>query len=110
VNYQNARNLEEYVRLLDTDQLQLWRALPLTEKQKLVREMILQLKTGSLDTGYFQDKFDVDVWKEFQPVYQRLEEGELLKRNNGKVELTRQGLLQVDHLLGEFFESAVPAS
>ena len=29
VNYQNARNLEEYVRLLDTEQLQLWRVLPL---------------------------------------------------------------------------------
>jgi oxygen-independent coproporphyrinogen-3 oxidase len=104
VNYQNARNLEEYVRLLDTDQLQLWRALPLTEKQRLVREMILQLKTGSLDTGYFRDKFSVDVWKEFQPVYERLEKGEFLNRNNGKIALTRQGLLQVDHLLGEFFE------
>jgi oxygen-independent coproporphyrinogen-3 oxidase len=104
VNYQNARNLEEYVRLLDTDQLQLWRALPLTPKQRLVREMILQLKTGLLDTGYFHDKFGVDVWREFQPVYERLETGEFLKRNNGKVELTRRGLLQVDHLLGEFFE------
>jgi oxygen-independent coproporphyrinogen-3 oxidase len=110
VNYQNARNLEEYVRLLDTDQLQLWRALPLTKKQKLIREMILQLKTGSLDTGYLHNKFGVDVWKEFQRVYERLEKREFLKRNNGKIDLTRRGLLQVDHLLGEFFESNAPAA
>ena len=29
--------------------------------------MILQLKTGALDTAYFQQKFGVDVWNEFQP-------------------------------------------
>jgi oxygen-independent coproporphyrinogen-3 oxidase len=72
--------------------------------------MILQLKTGSLDTGYLHNKFGVDVWKEFQRVYERLEKREFLKRNNGKIDLTRRGLLQVDHLLGEFFESNAPAA
>ena len=66
--------------------------------------MVLQLKTGALDTAYFQRKFGVDVWQEFQPVYQRLSEEELLQRHNGTIELTRRGLLQVDHFLSEFFE------
>jgi oxygen-independent coproporphyrinogen-3 oxidase len=104
VNFQNARNIEDYIRVLETDQLQLWRALPLTPKQRLIREMILQLKTGWLDTGYFERKFGVDVWEEFQPVYERLREKEMLARLDQRIELTRDGLLQVDHFLPEFFE------
>ena len=64
----------------------------------------LQLKTGWLDTGYFRKKFGVDVWNEFRPVYEGLEEKDLLKRQNGNVSLTRRGLLEVDHFLIDFFE------
>jgi coproporphyrinogen III oxidase-like Fe-S oxidoreductase len=67
-------------------------------------EMVLQLKTGTLDTAYFQKKYAVDVWNEFQPVYENLRENDLLQRDNGTIRLTRPGLLQVDHFLVEFFE------
>ena len=87
----------------------LWRALALTPKQKLIREMILQLKTGALDAAYFRRKFDVDVWQEFQSVYERLSQEEMLRRDNGTIELTRRGLLQVDHFLSEFFEPELKA-
>jgi coproporphyrinogen III oxidase-like Fe-S oxidoreductase len=66
--------------------------------------MVLQLKTGTLDTRYFQDKFAVDVWQEFQPVYEDLQAEHLLERNNGTIRLTRPGLLVVDHFLVNFFE------
>jgi len=104
VHFQNAHNFEEYIRLLEADQLPLLRALPLTQKQMLIREMILQLKTGALDTSYFQRKFGVDVWSEFQPIYERLGEEQMLERQNGTIALTRRGLLQVDHFLADFFE------
>jgi len=104
VNFQNAHQIEQYMRLLETDQLQLCRALPLTPKQSLIREMILQLKTGSLDLEYFSRKFSADVWQEFQPVYARLSEEKLLERKDERVELTRRGLLEVDHFLSDFFE------
>jgi oxygen-independent coproporphyrinogen-3 oxidase len=104
VHFQNAHNFEEYISLLDADQLPIVRALPLTPKQRLIREMILQLKTGALDTQYFASKFGVDVWKEFEPAYVQLGEYGLLRRDNGTIHLTRQGLLQVDHFLSDFFE------
>jgi oxygen-independent coproporphyrinogen-3 oxidase len=103
-HYQNVHNFEDYVRELEGGRLPLWRALALTPKQRLIREMILQLKTGALDANYFNRKFGVDVWREFQPAYERLSREEMLRRNNGTIELTRRGLLQVDHLLSEFFE------
>ena len=104
VNFQNAHNFEEYVGILNTDKLPLLRAVSLTPKQRLIREMILQLKTGSLDTAYFRDKFAVDVWQEFRAVYERLSEEKLLESENETITLTRRGLLEVEHFLLEFFE------
>jgi len=104
VNFQNAHNFEDYLRILNEDRLPLLRAVALTPKQRLIREMILQLKTGSLDTGYFQKKFGIDVWSDFRPVYEILEEKNLLQRQNGTIALTRRGLLEVDGLLPNFFE------
>jgi oxygen-independent coproporphyrinogen-3 oxidase len=104
VNFQNAHNFEEYVRILNEDRLPLYRAVSLTPKQRLIREMVLQLKTGRLDTDYFQRKFGVDVWQEFQPVYEELKGKDLLGRDHGSISLTRQGLLEVDHFLLDFFE------
>src|SRR5215813_6576731 len=51
VNFQNAHNFEEYVRIINEDRLPLLRAVSLTPKQRLIREMVLQLKTGALDTS-----------------------------------------------------------
>src|SRR5262249_16456890 len=104
VHFQNAHNFEDYVRVVETGELPLWRALRLTPRQKLIREVVLQLKTGSLDLDYFRRKFGVDVWDEFEPVYRRLETAGYLIRRDATIELTRSGLFQVDHFLPEFFE------
>ena len=109
VHFQNAHSFEEYLALLEKDQLPLLRALTLTPKQKLIREMILQLKTGAIDRQYFRGKFGVDVWNEFQPVYERLNDDKLIECRNGTIALTRSGLLQVDHFLYEFFEPELKA-
>jgi oxygen-independent coproporphyrinogen-3 oxidase len=104
VNFQNAHNFEEYLRLLNSDQLPLLRAVSLTPSQRLIREMVLQLKTGRLDTTYFNNKFGVDIWREFQPVYERLRSEQMVERDDETIRLTRRGLLEVDHFLIEFFE------
>lgn len=104
VHYQNAARFEDYVKILETGQLPLWRALRLTEKQRLIREMVLQLKTGAIEIDYFRRKFGVDVWAEFEPVYESLKGEQMLERRNGSIALTRRGLLEVDRFLSEFFE------
>ena len=104
VNFQNAHNFEEYVRILNTNKLPLLRAVSLTPKQRLIREMILQLKTGSLEIDYFRKKFGVDVWQEFQAVYEQLSKAGLLERKDKAITLTRRGLMEVERFLLEFFE------
>jgi oxygen-independent coproporphyrinogen-3 oxidase len=104
VHFQNVSSFEKYTRLLDSDQLPLSRALAMTPKEKLIRETVLQLKTGLLDARYFREKFAVEIWNEFQPVFKRLQETGLVELNDDTIALTRRGLLQVDHFLPEFFE------
>lgn len=109
VHFQNAHSFEEYIALIDKNELPLYRALTLTPKQKLIREMILQLKTGVLELSYFQNKFGVDVWNEFSSVFEPLRSDGFLERDSARITLTRKGLLQVDHFLSEFFEPELKA-
>jgi oxygen-independent coproporphyrinogen-3 oxidase len=103
VHVQNVDTWEAYVEHLDRNELPLGRAFPVGPRERLIREMILQLKTGRLDVGYFQKKFGVDVQREFAEGFEQLAADGNLIGNDG-VELTRKGLLQVDRLLPTFFE------
>jgi oxygen-independent coproporphyrinogen III oxidase len=104
VHMQNVDSWEQYVGLLEKGELPLNRALPVKPRELLIREMILQLKTGRVDTGYFQRKFESAILEDFAEAFGRLQEEGHLTVNDGHVELTRQGLLQVDRLLPAFFE------
>jgi oxygen-independent coproporphyrinogen-3 oxidase len=104
VHLQNVDSWEEYVARLDRGELPLGRALPVTPRQLLIREMILQLKTGRLESSYFQRKFGVDILSEFNDGFAELESAEFLTRTDNGVLLTRKGLLQADRLLPTFFE------
>jgi oxygen-independent coproporphyrinogen-3 oxidase len=104
VHVQNVDSWEKYVAMLEQGQLPLGRALTVAPHQGLLREMMLQLKTGSLQAGYFQRKFGTDILKQFAAGFDHLARDGFLTVHDGGVELTRDGLLQVDRLLPTFFE------
>jgi oxygen-independent coproporphyrinogen-3 oxidase len=104
VHMQNVDSWEQYVGMLDKGELPLHRALPVKTRELLIREMILQLKTGRLDTAYFRTKFSSDIVEDFADGFSRLAEEGLLTLADGSIELTRAGLLQIDRLLPVFFE------
>jgi oxygen-independent coproporphyrinogen-3 oxidase len=104
VHVQNVDTWEQYVALLDKGELPLGRALPVQPRELLIREMILQLKTGRLEGDYFRRKFDSNILDAFPEGFAHLAEAGFLRQSNGDVEVTREGLLQVDRLLPEFFE------
>jgi oxygen-independent coproporphyrinogen-3 oxidase len=90
--------------MLQRDELPLGRALPVDRHHRLIREMILQLKTGRLEAAYFQEKFNTNIRELFDEGFAQLEqEGYLVSTAEG-FELTRSGLLQVDRLLPIFFD------
>src|SRR5262249_25114972 len=104
VHVQNVDRWEEYVGLLEENELPLNHALPVGARERLIREMILQLKTGRVDGEYFRQKFATDILDDFANAFARLAEAGYLTFANGGVRMTRTGLLQVDRLLPEFFD------
>jgi oxygen-independent coproporphyrinogen-3 oxidase len=106
VHYQNLAEWEQYLgALLEGNCLPLGRAMRPTEHQLLVREMILQLKRGYLDAGYFRDKFGTDILDEWSDVWRQHADDEMLTVDGDRIELTRKGLLHADALLPPFFEA-----
>lgn len=106
VHGQNTANWQRYLELIEAGKLPLERAHPTTAHERLTREMILQLKTGHLQAEYFHRKFGVDILEHFAGAYAILETQGMLVTGPDTVELTRNGLLQVDSLLPEFYAEA----
>jgi oxygen-independent coproporphyrinogen III oxidase len=104
VHLQNVDRWDEYVGMLDRGELPLNRALPVRPRELLIREMILQLKTGRLDVAYFRRKFGTDGLESFAEPFRRLADEGNVVLHDDRVEVTRAGLLQVDRLLPAFFE------
>lgn len=104
VHYQNVADLEKYLGTIESGQLPLGRGFIPTPHQKLVREMILLLKRGFLETSYFQNKFGVDIIANWKNVWDGYVAEGLAKIDGQRIELTMDGLLRADSLLPAFFE------
>ena len=89
---------------VERGELPLYRGMRPTPHQLLVRELILQLKTGKLDAGYFRNKFGVDVVDHWRDAWQEYTAEGWLNVDGDRITLTRAGLLRVDALLPAFFE------
>lgn len=103
-HYQNVDTYGAYLDSVRAGNLPVRRALPLRPKDRLHREVILQLKTGRLDAGYFSKKFGVDLWTHFKGPLEDLHKQGLLACNGKNVQLTRDALLKVDEFLPAFFQ------
>ena len=104
VHYQNLAEWAGYVGALERGELPLWRGMRPTRHQLLVRELILQLKTGRIERAYFRDKFGADIIDDWRDVWDQYQTDGLLHVDPESIELTRAGLLRVDALLPAFFE------
>ncbi len=89
VHYQNQPDWAGYVGAIDRGELPLSRGLKPTPHQLLIREMILQLKTGQLDAGYFRDKFSTDIVDHWRSAWQEYESDGYLTVHGDDIRLTR---------------------
>jgi oxygen-independent coproporphyrinogen-3 oxidase len=102
-HFQNQHDFEPYVAMLREGRLPLCRALTPTPEERLIREMVLQFKLGQISRAYFQDKFGADVLDRFAEPLAALQREGVLVVDGDRLRLTREGLLQVDRLVREFF-------
>jgi oxygen-independent coproporphyrinogen-3 oxidase len=104
VHIQNVDTWEQYIEKLDAGQLPLGRAFPTTARDRLIRELVLLLKTGHLDVQYFRTKYSVDIRDEFSTAFDKLQTGGWLTITGESVDCTPDGLMQIDRHLPAFFD------
>ena len=104
VHMQNLDSWGPYVAAINEGRLPLNRAYRPTDEERLIRELVLQLKLGSIRPGYFHDKYGVDIHDRFTaPLASLQADGYLAESSTDRVRLSRGGLLRVDSLLPRFF-------
>ena len=103
VNFQNEPDWERYLRKIGEEALPIYRALTPTPEERMIRELILQMKRGHVDGGYFRGKFGIDIQQRFAGPFGKLQQEGFLALDGKDARLNRRGLLQVDTLLYEFF-------
>ena len=102
-HYQNHHDFDPYVEQLGNGELPVYRALTPSDDERLIREFILQLKLGSVSLQYFTDKFGTNPAERFAEPLQQIADWGFLSIEGDRVNINREGLLQVDRLLHEFF-------
>ena len=102
-HYQNEHDFDPYLRKLTESNLPVYRALTPTDEEQLIRELVLQLKLGHVSRAYFQKKFHAEITERFAAPIQTLRDWGYLTVEGDQVRLNREGLLQVDRLVHEFF-------
>ncbi|RPH57587.1 MAG: coproporphyrinogen III oxidase family protein [Acidobacteria bacterium] len=104
VHMQNADTWETYRDAVTRGEIPLSRAYRPTDEERLIRELVLQLKRGSIQPSYFQDTYHVNVLERFREPFASLAaDGFLREASDDLVALSREGLLRVDVLLRRFF-------
>jgi oxygen-independent coproporphyrinogen-3 oxidase len=101
---QNLDKWDTYADAIDRGALPLSRAYRPTDDERLVRELVLQLKLGSVRPAYFREKYHVDILDRFRESLDSLDtDGYLATANAERVSLTRDGLLHAVILPPRFF-------
>src|ERR1700730_945034 len=104
VHMQNMDTWETYSEAVGGGAIPLRRAYRPTQEERMIRELVLQLKLGRVRPGYFSAKYGTDILRRFHDPFASLKaEGYLAAANDDQVTLTREGLLRVDVLLPRFF-------
>jgi len=103
VHFQNEHDQGPYLERVERGELPLSRAMRPTDEERLIREMVLQMKLGRVSRAYFRSKFGVEIAERFAGPLGRLAGEGLLSVDPEWIRYSREGLLQVDSLLPEFF-------
>jgi oxygen-independent coproporphyrinogen-3 oxidase len=103
VHYQNHHDFDPYVQRVNSGGFPTFRALTPSRDERFIREFILQLKLGQVSRDHFARKFGVDPVVRFAEPIQRLQDWGFVSVKGDAIRINREGLLQVDKLLHEFF-------
>ena len=102
-HFQNLTEFTQYLEAIQRGDLPVSRAMTTTEEERMIRELILQLKLGRVSRSYFAEKFRVNIAERFRQEFEDLRLKGLLSEQGDWFVLSRDALLKVDTLLHAFF-------
>jgi oxygen-independent coproporphyrinogen-3 oxidase len=102
-HFQNITEFTQYLEAIEAGNLPISRAMTTTEEERMIRELILQMKLGRVSQQYFADKFGVHIGERFAAEWEDLRAKGLLTDEGDWLTLSREALLKVDTLLHAFF-------
>lgn len=103
VHYQNHADIGPYMSALDAGALPVHRAYRTSAEERYRREFMLRLKFGQVSASYYVEKYGRDPREDLREPLHALERTGFLSIEGDRIQLSRDGLLQVDRLLQEFF-------
>ena len=104
VHMQNLDTWDAYAAAINRGVLPLSRAYRPTAEERMIRELVLQLKLGKVQPPYFARKYGVNLLERFKDQLTQLTaDGFVASADEDAITLTRPGLLRVDTLLPRFF-------
>ena len=106
VHYQNETHWDDYLAAVEAGRMPLVRGLRPTPRELLIRELVLGLKRGRLDTSRLRRKFGIDPLVEWSRQWDSLAAEGAAAVAGTDIVLSRAGILRVDALLPRFFEPA----
>jgi oxygen-independent coproporphyrinogen-3 oxidase len=103
VNHQNLASLSRYLEAVEANRLPLWRGYAMTDDERCVRELVLQLKLGRVEAAWFRERFGPGALERFTDRLLDFAALGYLEVDDEGVTVTRQGLLRIDRLLPAFY-------
>ncbi len=103
VHYQNEAHMQPYLEHVRAGDLPVSRALRISRQEAMIRQFVLKMKLGRLETKPFRERFGIDVTERWGDSLELFRKHGLLAFDRDAIQLTREGLLQVDRLLHAFF-------
>jgi len=103
VHYQNEHHIDPYIEQVQRGEMPIRRAMCINDEEAMIRQFVLQMKLGRVETAPFKQRFGVDLTHRFSDRLREYRDKGWLNFDDVAIELSRDGLLQVDSLLHGFF-------
>lgn len=103
IHLQNQADMQPYIETIERGESAIFRAYATSPEERFIREFILKMKLGSVKPSYYKQKFGEDVLTRFAAQLGWMKDEGFATLGDDEIKLTRDGLLQVDRLLHEFF-------
>ena len=109
MHFQNITEFTQYIEAIQRGDLPISRAMATTQEERMIRELILQMKLGRVSQPYFREKFASNVPRAVSPAVRRSARARVCSASRATGSCSRRAaLLQSRHAAARLLSAAAP--